>query len=274
MSYEWKDGGTGRIVAAGKSLECASWGPAPSQAPTLVLLHEGLGSVAMWKDFPAELAKATGFGVFAYSRAGYGQSDPSDLPLPLDYMTREAVDVLPDILGQIGFQRGILMGHSDGATIAAIYAASVPDQRVRALCLMAPHFFVEDMGLAAIAQAKSDFETGGLRDKLAKYHADVDVAFRGWCDAWLDPAFKTFNVGDTIDHWRIPVLAIQGRDDQYGTLAQIKEIDSRIYSPLETAILDNCRHSPHVDQREATLAALAEFTQRLERLEREGAVPA
>ncbi len=269
MLIDWKDGQTGALTAGGKSLEYACFGPAPEQAPTIVMLHEGLGCVALWRDFPQRVAQATGFGVFVYSRAGSGQSDPVDLPRPLDYMTREALDVLPGALDVIGFQNGILFGHSDGATIAAIYAGSVEDFRVRGLILMAPHFFTEDMGLAEIAKAKELYETGDLRDRMARYHRDPDNAFRGWNDSWLAPGFKDWNVGEVIDYLRIPVLAIQGRDDQYGTLAQIEEIDSRCYAPVEIAILDDCRHAPHLDQPERTLAEIAEFADRLERIEHE-----
>ncbi|WP_373049844.1 alpha/beta fold hydrolase [Thalassovita aquimarina] len=269
MLIDWKDGQTAALTAGGKSLEYACFGPAPEQAPTIVMLHEGLGCVALWRDFPQRVAQATGFGVFVYSRAGYGQSDPVDLPRPLDYMTREALDVLPGVLDAIGFQNGILFGHSDGATIAAIYAGSVEDFRVRGLILMAPHFFTEDMGLAEIAKAKELYETGDLRDRMARYHRDPDNAFRGWNDSWLAPGFKDWNVGEVIDYLRIPVLAIQGRDDQYGTLAQIEEIDSRCYAPVEIAILDDCRHAPHLDQPERTLAEIAEFADRLERIEHE-----
>lgn len=269
MSYEWKDGGAGTIVAGGTELECASWGPAPGSAPTLVLLHEGLGCVAMWRDFPAKLVEATGFGVFAYSRAGYGRSGPAALPRPNDYMTREAVDVLPEVLDRAGFRRGVLMGHSDGATISAVYAGSIPDMRVRGLCLMAPHFFVEGTTLASIAAAKKDFESGDLRDKLAGFHDDADAAVRGWCDAWLDPDFKNWDVGDAIDHWRVPTLAIQGRQDPYGTLAQIEEIESRAYSPAETLVLDGCGHSPHIERPDDVIEGVGDFAGRLERLERE-----
>lgn len=258
---------TGRLTAAGRSLEYACHGPSPETAPTLIMLHEGLGSLGLWRDLPARLAEATGFGVMAYSRAGYGQSDPADLPRPLDYMTREAVEVLPQVLDAIGFRRGVLMGHSDGATIAAIYAGSVPDHRVRGLILMAPHFFTEEKGLAAIAEARRAYEEGDLRERLARHHRDPDNAFYGWNDAWLDPGFRNWNVADVIDYIRVPVLAIQGCDDQYGTLAQIEELETRSYAPVETLILDDCRHAPHQDQPEAVIATVAEFCARLERIE-------
>ncbi|WP_170754325.1 alpha/beta fold hydrolase [Ruegeria lacuscaerulensis] len=263
----WQDGGSGRMDVNGTELEYGTWGPAPQDAPTIVMLHEGLGCLAMWRDFPAEISAATGFGVLAYSRSGYGQSGPAELPRPLDYMTVEAQQVLGPVLDQAGIQRAVLLGHSDGATIAAIYAGSVSDQRVRGLILMAPHFFTEETGLASIAAARGAFDTGDLAGRLASYHRDPAATFNGWCDAWLDPGFRNWNVADVIDYLRIPTLAIQGRDDQYGTLAQIAEVETRSYAPVETAILDNCRHAPQFDQPTATLTAIAEFTARLERLE-------
>lgn len=259
--------GQGTLTAGGKTLEWRSIGPAPEKAATIVLLHEGLGCAALWRDFPEKLAQATGKGVFVYSRAGYGQSDLTDLPRPLDYMTGEAVDVLPQVLDAIGFRSGVLMGHSDGATIAAIYAGSVEDFRVRGLILMAPHFFTEEMGLASIAEAKAVYETD-LKARMAKYHRDPDNAFRGWNDAWLHPDFKAWHVGEVIDYLRIPTLAIQGREDQYGTLAQVEEIETRSYAPVETLILDDCRHAPQFDQPDAVLASVAEFLTRLDRIEK------
>ncbi len=257
----------GALVAGGKTLEYACYGPKPADAPTLVLLHEGLGCVKLWRDFPAALAAATGLGVFVYSRAGYGQSDPADLPRPVDYMTREALDVLPQVLDAIGVQRGILVGHSDGATIAAIYPGSTPDYRVRGIILMAPHFFTEDMGLKEIATAAEAFAKTDLRSRLAKYHRDPDHTFRGWNDSWLNPDFRNWNVADVIDHIRVPVLAIQGRADQYGTLAQIDELDERCYAPVDQLILDDCGHAPFVDQRETVTAAISDYCARLLRIE-------
>lgn len=265
MSHAWAESGT--LTAGGKSLEYACFGPPPGSAPTLVLLHEGLGCTALWRDFPAALTQATGLGVFVYSRAGYGQSDPAELPRPLDYMTREAVDVLPQVLDAMGIGRCILVGHSDGATIAAIYAGSVADMRVRGLVLMAPHFFTEEMGLAEIAKAKAAFETTDMPARMAKYHRDPKNAFRGWSDSWLHPDFKTWDVADVIDYIRVPVLAIQGRGDQYGTLAQIEVIDQRSYAPVDMLILDDCRHAPFLDQGPTVVAAIAQYTQRLERIE-------
>ena len=268
MSAPWGAGADGRLTVDGKSLEYRCWGPAPDRAPTLVLLHEGLGCVTLWRDLPEQLAAATGFGVVAYSRAGYGASDPADLPRPLDYQTREGSVVLGAVLDALDIQQAVLLGHSDGATMAAIYAGSVSDMRVRGLVLMAPHFFAEDAGLAAIAQAGRDYAQGELKSKLAKYHHDVDTAFYGWHDVWLHPEYAAWNVADVIDHWRIPVLAIQGDADPYGTLAQVDEIASRIYAPLETLILKGGGHAPHLEQPVQTCAAIAEFCARLDRIER------
>lgn len=269
MSIAWTSTPDARLTVNDAELEYACYGPPPSESATIVLLHEGLGCVALWRDFPQRLAEATGMGVFVYSRAGYGASSGVSLPRPLTYMTDEAEGTLGAVLNAAGLGDVVLMGHSDGATIACIYAGSISDMRVRALVLMAPHFFVEAAGLVAIRAAGEAFISGGLKDKLAPYHADVDATFKGWHDAWTDPCFAAWNVADAIDHLRIPVLAIQGRQDAYGTLAQIEEIATRIYSPLETAIHDDCGHAPHWDQPTKTLDAVAEFCTRLNRLERE-----
>jgi pimeloyl-ACP methyl ester carboxylesterase len=262
-AFSWSEAPHGAVVADGKRLEAAAFGPPPEAAPTLVLLHEGLGCLALWRDFPEKLAEATGFGVFVYSRAGYGRSDPVDLPRPLDFMTREARFSLPAVLGAIGFREGALVGHSDGASIAAIYAGDRKDERVKGLVLIAPHLFAEEPGLASIAEAKRAYETGDLRARLAKYHAHVDAAFLGWNGAWLDPGFKAWNIEDFADRWRAPALVIQGAADQYGTLAQVRAVASRSPAPVKTLILDDCRHAPHLEQPQATLEAVATFCARL-----------
>ena len=267
MTVTWKQGEVVRFNAGGATLEGKAYGPPPAQAHTIVMLHEGLGCAALWRDFPEKLAARNGLGVFAYSRRGYGGSDPADLPRPLDYMTREAVDVLPVVLDAIGFRRGLLLGHSDGASIAALYLGDRQDPRIRGLVLMAPHFFTEPIGLAAIAEAKSAYESGDLRQRLAKYHRDVDGAFRGWNEAWLDPAFKAWNIEDAIDYVRVPVLAIQGSADQYGTLAQIDALEDRLYAPLDRVVLEGARHSPFIDRPSDTLDAVADFVARLERID-------
>jgi pimeloyl-ACP methyl ester carboxylesterase len=252
------------IVAAGKRLEATSWGPPPGSAPTIVMLHEGLGCVALWRDFPQKLAAATGWGVFAYSRAGYGQSGPVDLPRPLDYMSQEAMLSLPEVLDAIGFRRGVLLGHSDGASIAAIYAGEHSDARVEGLVLMAPHLFTEAPGLASIAAAREAYARGDLRAKLARYHADVDSAFYGWNGAWLDPKFEAWNIEPSVEGWRAPALLIQGAEDQYGTLAQIHAIEERSPAAVRSLILDDCRHSPQFDHPQATLDAIIAFCRHCE----------
>jgi pimeloyl-ACP methyl ester carboxylesterase len=265
--FAWGDGATGFVDAGGKRLEVASWGPPPGQAPTIAMLHEGLGCVALWRDFPEKLAAATGWGVLAYSRAGHGQSDPADLPRPLDFMTREAVEVLPQVLEAAGVETAVLLGHSDGATISAIYAGSVSDMRIRGLVLVAPHFFTEETGLAEIAKAREAYESGDLKARMARFHADPENTFRGWNDTWLNPDFKDWNVAEVIDYLRIPALAVQGEDDQYGTRSQINELESRSYAPVEVVMIPGCRHAPHIEAQDALMAAVTEFIARLARIE-------
>jgi pimeloyl-ACP methyl ester carboxylesterase len=244
------------------SLEYRMIGPRPDKAPTLVLLHEGLGCVGLWDDFPDELAQATGCGVFVYSRAGYGQSSPVNLPRPLTYMHDEARDVLPALLDGIGCQRGLLVGHSDGASIAAIYAGTHQDHRVSGLVLMAPHFFTEDMGIAAIVDARTAYETTDLREKLARWHKDPDNAFKGWNDAWLDPGFRQWDITEQLAYIRVPILIVQGEDDQYGTVRQIEIAERECYCPVEVALLPGVKHSPQREAPEVTLKAISEFTAR------------
>ncbi|MEE9333351.1 MAG: alpha/beta fold hydrolase [Granulosicoccaceae bacterium] len=255
---------SGSLVADGKALEYSCLGPSPTQAPTLVMLHEGLGCTSLWRDVPATLADSTGFGVFVYSRAGYGLSDPADLPRPLDYMTREALDVLPVMLDAIGVKQTVILGHSDGATITAIHAGRVVDPRISGIVLVAPHFFTEPASLAEITKAREGFDSGDLRQRLAKYHCDPDNAFRGWNDSWLNPAFKKWNVADVLDAIRVPVLAIQGREDPYGTLAQINVVKQRVkHARVSTLILDGCKHAPHLEYESAFVNAVTDFCNRL-----------
>jgi pimeloyl-ACP methyl ester carboxylesterase len=258
-AFRWIEGVQGEVLADGKRLEGAAWGPPPGEAPTIAMLHEGLGCVALWRDFPARLAAATGWGVFAWSRAGYGGSDPVALPRPLDYMTREARLAVPAVLDAIGFKHGVLLGHSDGASIAAIYAGGPAANRLTGLILIAPHLFTEATGLASIAEARRAYETGDLRARLAKYHANVDSAFWGWNGAWLDPGFKAWNIEDAVARWRKPALLIQGDADPYGTLAQVRAIEARSPAPVRTLVLQGCRHSPHAEEPQATLEAIAAF---------------
>jgi pimeloyl-ACP methyl ester carboxylesterase len=253
-------------------LEYRMIGPRPGAAPTIVMLHEGLGSVGLWGSFPDQLAAATGAGVFVYSRAGYGRSSAGKLPRSTSFMHEEACDVLPRVLDAIGFARGVLFGHSDGASIAAIYAGSVQDHRVRGLVLIAPHFFTEDMGLAEIRRAREAFESGMLRDKLKRWHADVDCAFRSWSEPWLNPEFRRWDITEMLGYIRVPILLIQGEGDQYGTLKQIEAAQAECFCPVETAIMPGVRHNPPREAPEQTLALAADFINRLFRDHHEGVI--
>ncbi|OED38516.1 alpha/beta hydrolase [Chromatiales bacterium (ex Bugula neritina AB1)] len=251
----------------GATLEVASYGASPDQAATIVLLHEGLGCIELWRDFPKQLASATGYCVLAYSRHGYGNSAPPVQTRPLDYMSVEAFDVLPQLLDAVGIERCVLLGHSDGASIAALYTGGAADHRVCGLVLMAPHFFTEPMGIEAIENAKVAYESGRLKASLARYHQRPDTAFYGWCNAWLDPGFTDWNISDCIDYLRVPTLVIQGADDEYGTLEQIEVLQQRSYAPVDSLILDDCRHAPHLDQPQLTLRAITDYIGRLDQFE-------
>ena len=251
-------------------LEYRMIGPRPDAAPTIAMLHEGLGSVAIWGAFPDKLAAAIGAGVFVYSRAGYGNSSPGKLPRGVSFMHEEAIEVLPRVLAAIGFQRGILFGHSDGASIAAIYAGSVQDHRVRGLVLIAPHFFTEEMGLAEIRRAREAFAAGPLREKLKRWHADVDCAFRSWSEPWLDPQFPKWDITDALGYIRVPMLIVQGENDQYGTLKQVETAQEECFCPVEAAVLPGIRHDPCREAPELTLNTVADFINRLLRDHHEG----
>src|SRR4051812_10016178 len=196
---------SGFLVVDGSDLEYRMIGPEPDQAPTIIMLHEGLGSVGLWGDFPERVQAATGYGVYLYSRAGYGASSPVPLPRPLDYMHVEAMQVLPKLLEAIGFRRGLLLGHSDGASIAAIYAGGSGDHRVRGVAMIAPHFVVEDISIRSIAEARTAYEQGALKARLARWHRDVDNAFHGWNGAWLDPKFRDWDISEYLGYIRVPV---------------------------------------------------------------------
>src|SRR3984957_18689964 len=225
----------GFLDVAPLRLEYRMIGPRPDMAPTIVMLHEGLGSVGLWGSFPNDIAAATGAGVFVYSRAGYGKSPPGTMPRTTSFLNEEACDVLPRVLEAIGFQRGLLLGHSDGASIAAIYAGSVQDHRVRGVVLIAPHFFTEEKGLTEIRRAGKSFATGALREKLAPWHADVDSAFRSWNEPWLHPDFEAWDITEALGYIRVPILVVQGEDDQYGTLRQVAIVREEGPRPVGSA---------------------------------------
>jgi pimeloyl-ACP methyl ester carboxylesterase len=247
------------LFAAGRRLESVWHGPGPDRAPTLVFLHEGLGCVSTWRDFPARLATATGCGALVYSRAGYGGSDPVPLPRPLRFMHDEA-EALPAVLAAAGVRDALLVGHSDGASIALVHAGSGRAPRVRALLLEAPHVFCEDETVRSIAAATERYEAGDLRRALERHHgANVDVAFHGWSRAWLDPGFRAFDLTGLLPRVEAPTLLVQGEQDEYGTLRQLDAIERGCRGPVRRLVLADCGHSPHRDQPEATLAAMTAF---------------
>jgi len=258
---------TGFLRVGAADLEYRMIGPAPDAAPTIVMLHEGLGSVGLWGDFPEKLQAATGCGVFAYSRAGYGASSPVTLPRPLDYMHIEASDVLPKVLDAIGFRRGLLLGHSDGASIVAIYAGSRQDHRVKGVVMIAPHFIVEDISVKSIAEIKDAYETNELRAKLARWHKDVDNAFYGWNGAWLDPKFRDWDISEYLAYIRVPVAVVQGELDQYGTMRQVEIAKDECYCPVDVTVVPAAGHSPHREAPEATLDAITQFASAVFRLD-------
>lgn len=247
------------IPVNGARLEVAHI-PGPAGLAPLVFLHEGLGSVAMWRDWPQVLCAAAGRAGVVVSRRGYGGSEPiADVRgagrLGPDYMHREAFDTLPALLQALGLQQPVLVGHSDGGSIALLHASRHP---LAGCVVMAPHVIVEEVSLSSIRQAREAYETGGLRERLARYHADVDSAFWQWNDAWLSAAFRDFDIRPDCRRITTPVLALQGADDAYGTLRQIEEI-APTAGRFELEVIPACGHSPHKDQPEAVTARIARF---------------
>ena len=235
--------------AGGHRLRAQWRGPAAGDAPTLVFLHEGLGSIGQWKDVPARVGSATGCGVLVYDRWGYGGSEalPPPHARPVDFMQREGLTTLPELLDAAGLGRVALVGHSDGATIALL-AASTGEARIRAVVSIAAHLFAEDAGLASIARVRRAWGETDLRARLAKYHGDnVDGAFLGWANVWLDPAFRAFNIERDMAGVKCPVLAIQGTDDEYGSAAQIEAISRAVAGPVETLMAPGAGHAPHFE---------------------------
>ncbi len=307
-----------------KQLEYVWHGPrpdeAPAEAPTLIFLHEGLGCVAMWRDFPERLAEATGCGALVYSRAGYGNSDSCDLPRAVRFMHDEALVTLPRVLDAFQIRKAILVGHSDGGSIALIHAGGIFNHEdtkstkteeskrtsrslstktlIGGLILEAPHVFVEEIGLESIRAIAEEYRTAivnvpsaerdagrmpanrpqdagapvrapvgapsVLKQRLARYHGEnVDATFGGWNDVWLNPRFQSWNIEEYLPQIQIPVLLIQGKDDRYGTLAQVNAIEAGCQGPVRTVLLADCGHSPHLDQPAQALEAMREFVDEL-----------
>jgi pimeloyl-ACP methyl ester carboxylesterase len=250
------------VAVQGRKLEVQRIAGSGRDARTLVFLHEGLGSVAMWRDFPRKAAAATGCAAVVYSRYGYGRSDVLLEARGVDYMHREALEVLPELLVRLEVPDPVLVGHSDGGSIALMYAAT--RDGVAGLVVMSPHVFVEDVSVKSIAEAKTAFETTDLPQKLGRYHADAAKTFWGWNDIWLHPDFRSWNIEEFLPRVRCPMLAIQGFDDEYGTMAQLDAISRQTGGPIELLRLADCRHSPHRDQPEVVIEAMSRFIDRLD----------
>jgi pimeloyl-ACP methyl ester carboxylesterase len=250
--------GRGRLALSGGEIELLDV-PGEDGKPSLVLLHEGLGSVGLWRGFPERLAAATNSRTIAFSRYGHGQSDPPPKPRTPTFMHEEALEVLPELVAKLGIHEPLLVGHSDGASIALIYAAQHP---VTAVVAIAPHVFVEDMCLAEIRQTKQTFETTDLRERMGRHHRDPDAAFYGWNDVWLHPEFPQWNIEGELEQIGAPLLLIQGTKDQYGTMAQLDSIEQRANGPVTRVHLD-CQHSPPTELPDETVEAIAAFTSAL-----------
>jgi len=230
-------------------------------APVMIFLHDGLGSLSMWKDFPSRVAHATGCNALLYSRYGYGQSDALTASRHVDFMHDEALKALPELLDRLEVRRPILFGHSDGGSIALIHAGG-SGRPVAGVIAMAPHVVVEDISIRSIKAAKQSYETTNLKDRLRRYHAHPDSAFWGWNDIWLRPEFRNWNIEEFLPPITCPILAIQGEDDEYGTMQQI-DLIAQFASNVDLLKLTDCRHSPHFDQPEAVIEAVTRFVDRI-----------
>jgi pimeloyl-ACP methyl ester carboxylesterase len=246
-----------RVVVDGAALD-TRFDPGPGPGPPLVFLHEGLGSIELWRGFPDALrAGLGGPPTLVYSRRGYGRSDPAVLPRPVTYMHHEADVVLPVVLARFGFDRPVLVGHSDGGSIALLHAGA--GGPVAALVLIAPHVFVEDVTVAAIAAAGEEYRATDLRDRMARHHADADATFRGWNDVWLDPGFRSWNIEDRLAGVTCPVLLVQSAADPYGTTAQLDAIEAGVRGPTPRVEVPGASHAPHLDAPDVVVAAVADF---------------
>jgi pimeloyl-ACP methyl ester carboxylesterase len=251
------------VTIDGCRLEYEWHGPPPDQAPTLVFLHEGLGAITRWRDFPAALCRQLGWGGLVYNRQGYGGSDPWRLRLSLRFMHREALEVLPRLLESLDIHRPVLFGHSDGASIALIHAGSGAGSPA-ALVLLAPHVFVEEKTVTSIVELRRAYRSSGLRERLERHHgAHVDLLFDAWTSVWVSDEFRGWNIEEYLPAIACPTLVIQGKDDEYGTLKQVDAVASGLSGRVETLLLEQCRHSPHIDQREAVEGAALAFLRQL-----------
>jgi pimeloyl-ACP methyl ester carboxylesterase len=250
------------FAAAGQRLEYRWIGPGPSEAPTIVFLHEGLGSVGGWRDFPDRMAAATGCGALVYSRRGYGASEAIAGPRPVRFMHDEALEVLPLVLAHFKLEKTFLFGHSDGASIALIYAGARLGP-LAGLLLEAPHVFVEPVCLESIARLAEAYETTDLGERLARHHGEnTDSMFRSWTDVWLRPEFAAWNIEAMLPAITAPVLVVQGEDDEYGTVRQVEAVLEGVKGPAEALVLPGAGHSPHRDRPAEVLDAVTRFVRR------------
>jgi pimeloyl-ACP methyl ester carboxylesterase len=238
-------------------------GALPREAPTIVFLHEGLGAVTRWRDFPAALCGRLGWGGLVYNRQGYGGSDPLRAPLTPSFMHREALEVLPRLLDAFDIRQPVLYGHSDGGSISAIFAGSGMASPT-ALILEAPHIFVEQVTVTSIAEIRESYRSSDLRARLERHHGpNVDILFDSWTQVWLSDEFRGWNIEEYLPAITCPTLVIQGRDDEYGTLRQVDTIAAAVSGSIDTLLLEACAHSPHIDQRERVETAAVTFLKRL-----------
>ena len=251
------------VTIDGRRIEYRAILGSTGPCPTLVFLHEGLGSVGLWRDFPDKVARRLGAPALVYSRFGYGESDGLLAPRTPAFMHEDALETLPRLLDQLEIQRPLLIGHSDGASIALIHAAT-SKRPVAGLVCIAPHVFVEQVCVESIAKIRDTYVKTDLKQRLAKYHARVDDAFLGWADIWLEPEFLAWSIEDLIAEITQPTLLIQGRDDEYGTLAQLDRIEARARAPTSRLVLDRCGHSPHRDREAAVIDAIVKFVRAME----------
>ena len=249
------------LVVGGRRLEYVDHPAHRAGLPVILMLHEGLGCVAMWRHFPERVAATTGCRVVAWSRAGYGHSQPYSESRTSRYMHREALEALPALLAELGVERPLLFGHSDGASIALIFAGAFPDVPAGVIA-MAPHEFVEEETLAGILAAKEAWTASDLPHKLARHHADAPRVFAEWNDTWLAPAFRDWSIEEYLPAIRCPVLAIQGEDDEYATMRQIDIIAEQVPDTMLLK-LSHCGHSPHRDQPALVLWAADTFVRRV-----------
>jgi len=250
----------GYLEVNGVKLEVKHIAGRNPNAPTLIFLHEGLGCIEIWRDFPEKLAALTGCPALVYNRQGYGRSAPCEVPRPLTYMHIEAIEVLPKLLAVAAIGDHILVGHSDGGSISLIHAGSCATPGLKAVVTMAPHVFCEELTVTSIAQTNSAYESGKLREGLAKYHHEnVDCAFWGWNKAWLAPASLQWNIEKYLPEINVPQLLLQGEDDQYGSVAQVESIAAKSGASVEVRMLPDCGHSPYKEQESQSLSFVSEF---------------